>query len=75
MHGHSLSLLLTAFFSINVMLGVILHLLTRLQFPNPPRRIEVVVHFLAFAVFGIPLALGAMVWHLIRGLKRGREGS
>jgi hypothetical protein len=73
MHSHIVSLLLTVFFGINLTLAVILHMVTRLQFPNPPSRMEVLVYFLAFAIFGLPLTVGAMVWHLSRAPRRQRE--
>jgi hypothetical protein len=66
MHSHYIQLLLPLYVAVNLICGTVLHFATLCSAPEPPTTKELAVYFVICVLFGVPLLLAAVAWHLFK---------
>jgi hypothetical protein len=70
MHSYFIRLLLPLYTILNLACGTVLHFATLCSAPEPPTTKELTVYFVVCTLFGMPLLLGAVAWHLFKLILR-----
>jgi hypothetical protein len=70
MHSYFIKLLLPLYAIFNLICGTVFHFATLCSAPEPPTTKELTAYFVVCALFGTPLLLCAVAWHLFKSILR-----